>query len=530
MRGSQVSVGNRATHFGWIFLASAAVAALLLVLARGVIDHVVIYDELLHILAARGIVETGLPAIAGGMYERGELYTRLVAFALVQFGDTPITARLPSLAGGVLLVLLLSFWVGRKAGLLAGVSAGLFLCVVPATLDVAVFARFYTLHALVMFMMFAAAFEASLPYKHLSARFGWSILAMTLLPLGWHLQETTLIAAVAVVAGMLVVLAMAHWAVVREFVRSYPIAVFGSCFSLLFVGLVVLAELGLWDRFSAAPLWASGRADRYHYYLVAFSKDMPLLWPLLPAAVVIGISDPRTRRIASFCATVLVVSLVFHSFAGAKAVRYVYYVVPMACAIWGVAVANIVARALERGDWVAPKGSGPLRWTLPGMMLLGLIMSQEGIRSMRLVAGRLQPTVALSYGAEADWGPAMAPLDPALRSADMVITSNAMKALFFLGRYDYELNASIVPETDTGLEFGVDARTGERAIATAKSMERVLDLPGSALVVLEEEKIGKANGVPADAVVVIQSRCRSVDLSGTTGIRAWLCPRRDAEP
>jgi hypothetical protein len=99
-----------------------------------------------------------------------------------------------------------------------------------------------------------------------------------------------------------------------------------------------------------------------------------------------------------------------------------------------------------------------------------------------------------------------------------------------VGRYDYELNASIVPETDTGLEFGVDARTGQRAISAAKSVERVLKLPGSALVVLEEEKIFKARGVPADAVAVIQSRCRSVALSGTTGIRAWLCPRRDAAP
>jgi hypothetical protein len=121
-------------------------------------------------------------------------------------------------------------------------------------------------------------------------------------------------------------------------------------------------------------------------------------------------------------------------------------------------------------------------------------------------------------------------LNHALRSADLVVTSNAMKALYFLGRYDYELNASIVPETVTGLEFGVDARTGQRAIGTAKSVERVLELHGTALVILEEEKIGKANGVPADAAAVIQSRCRSVDLAATPGIRAWLCPRWDTTP
>ena len=525
-----MSVGNRATHIGWIFLVSAAVAALLLVLARGVINHVVVYDELLHILAARGMVETGLPVIAGGIYERGELYTHLVAFALVHFGDTPVAARLPALAGGVLLVFLLSLWVGRKAGLLAGASAGLFLCVVPGTVDVAVFARFYTLHALVMLMMFIAAFEASLPHKPKSARFGWSIFALALLPLGWHLQETTLIAAVAALVGVLVILIMSHWAIARAVFRSYPIAILLSVCGLAAVGLVVLAEFGFWDKFVKAPLWAAGRAGRYHYYLEEFSRELPLLWPLLPAAIFFGMVDPRTRRVVGYCVTVLVVSLMIHSLAGAKAVRYVYYVVPMACAAWGVAVANIVTRGIERGDRVGSTGYDLPRWTLPCMILLGLILSQEGIRTMRLIAGRLQPTVALSYGAEADWGPAVASLDQVLRSADIVVTSNAMKALFFLGRYDYELNASIVQETDTDLEFGVDARTGERAIGTAKSVERVLDMPGSALVVLEEEKIGKASGIPADAVTVIQSRCRLVDTAATPGIRAWLCPRRFARP
>ena len=352
-----MSLGNRATHVGWIFLASVAVAALLPVLARGVIDHVVVYDELLHILAARGIVETGVPAIAGGLYERGELYTRLVAIALVQFGDTPFAARLPALAGGVLLVLLLSIWIGRKAGLLAGVSAGLFLCVVPATLDAAVFARFYTLHALVMFTMFAAAYEASVPHKTTSARIAWSLFALALLPLGWHLQETTLIAAVSAVVGVLVVLAMSHWSIASAVVRAHPIAILVVVCGLAAAGLMVVAEFGIWDKFGQAPLWAAGRAGRYHYYLVEFSKDLPLLWPVLPAAVYFGLIDPRTRRVVSYCATVLMVAFVIHSLAGAKAVRYVYYVVPMTCALWGIAVANIVARALERGDGVAARAT-----------------------------------------------------------------------------------------------------------------------------------------------------------------------------
>ena len=526
-----MSLGPRATRLGGLLLAGAVVAALLPVLARGVIDHVVIYDELLHILAARGLLDTGLPAIAGGMYDRGELYTRLAAVAMAQVGDTPVAARLPALVAGVLLVFLLVLWVGRKVGMLAGVSAGLFLCLVPGTVDVAVFARFYTLHALVMLVMFAAAFEASLPDQTGTVRLGWALLALALLPIGWHLQETTLVAAVAAMASVLVVLAMRHWASVRLVVRSHPIAVSLMVLGLAGAGLLVVTSGGFWDKLAWAPLWAAGRAGRYHYYLEAFARELPLLWPLLPVAVLIGVGDARTRSIVCFCATVLLVSLLIHSVAGSKAMRYIYYVVPMACVVWGVAAAQILGRAWTgslqfRGD--------SARWghwvVAPALALLTLVLSQEGMRALRLASGRLESAVALGYGAEADWGPAMGSLHRALHGADIVITSNAMKALFYLGRYDYELNVSIVEETDTHQEFGVDPRTGGRAIGSAESVERVLLTRASALVVLEEEKIGKASGVPADAVALIESRCRAQDLGATSGLRVWLCPRPAAAP
>jgi hypothetical protein len=513
-----------------LLLAGAVVAALLPVLARGVIDHVVIYDELLHILAARGLLDTGLPAIAGGMYDRGELYTRLAAMAMAHLGDTPVAARLPALVAGATLVFLLVVWVGRKVGMLAGVSAGLFLCLVPGTIDVAVFARFYTLHALVMLVMFAAAFEASLPDQTITARLGWSLLALALLPLGWHLQETTLVAAVAAMAGVLVVLAMRHWTIVRNMVRSHPIAVPLTLLGLAGAGLVVLTEFGFWDKLAWAPLWAAGRAGRHHYYLDALARELPLLWPLLPAAVLIGVGDARTRRIVSFCATVLAVALLIHSFAGSKAVRYVYYVVPMACVAWGVAAAQLIGRSATGSDRVPGESHRWGRWVAPTLLLVALVLSQEGMRALRLASGRLEPTVALGYGAEADWGAALGSLDRVLRGADIVITSNAMKALYYLGRYDYELNVSIVGETDTHQEFGVDPRTGGRAIGSAESVERVLMTPASALVILEEEKIGKASGVPADAVALIESRCRAQDLGATSGLRAWLCQRSTAAP
>ena len=74
--------------------------------------------------------------------------------------------------------------------------------------------------------------------------------------------------------------------------------------------------------------------------------------------------------------------------------------------------------------------------------------------------------------------------------------SAGVKGLYFLGRYDYEVNASVVQETETGQEFGRDPRTGRQAISSADSVARVVAEPGRSLVIVEEQKLGRNGGVP----------------------------------
>jgi hypothetical protein len=153
-----------------------------------------------------------------------------------------------------------------------------------------------------------------------------------------------------------------------------------------------------------------------------------------------------------------------------------------------------------------------------------LALSQEGQTVARLVAGKLTTDPKAIYEGETDWGPAVPTLRPLLSSADRVVTSNAMKALYYFGRYDYDLNATIVPETLSGDEFGVDERTGRHAISTARSTAQVLGMPGKTMVILEEMRLGNPAGVPADAVETIAERCSVVVVPPAAGLRAWSCP------
>jgi hypothetical protein len=142
---------------------------------------------------------------------------------------------------------------------------------------------------------------------------------------------------------------------------------------------------------------------------------------------------------------------------------------------------------------------------------------------MNLAAGRLGSIDTLPFADEPDWSPAAPALRQQVHDADRFITSNSMKALYYFGKYDFELAATIVPETDTGTELGRDERTGGRAIGRAESVAMLLSLPGTTLIVLDRVKIGLASGVVPSAFAVIESRCTELRLPQNAAVRAWRC-------
>lgn len=513
--------------------AAAAVAGCLLLAAAAwpFIDHMPLYDELLHFLAAQGLRATGEPVIASGVYGRAAAFTAIVAQALALFGDTLAAARIPALVSACLLLALLVVHTARRAGLLAGAAAGALLVFLPATLDLAVFARFYTLHAVLVLGAAIAAYEAAAPERDARTRALAAAASVLLLLAAALFQPTTLIALGAIACGVVAVLLLDHGPQARRFVRQRPLATAAAAVVLAGAGVTAALAFDLVAHFRHVPLWAEGGARRPQYYVVGLAADVPLFWPLFPVAAAVALA--AQRRLALFALVVFAAALAAHSAAASKSMRYLYYALPFFCVVWGIALAGLHRFALERagtgphGARAASAGAGVI-----ALALVVTALSQEGRRAARLVLGRATTEQALSYAGEADWASAVAPLTSALAAADRVVTSNSMKALYYLGRYDYELNASIVAETETGDEFGVDRRTGGRAIGTARSVADVLAMPGTSLVVIEDEKLGDARGAPAEAVAVIAARCSAVDVPAAAGVHAWRCDPRAvvAEP
>ena len=491
------------------------------VLTRTFIDHPPLYDELLHLLAARGVLATGEPAIDSGIYGRAELFTRIVATSLSQFGDSPVAARLPALAAAMALVGLVGAWTCRRGGFLAGIVTTGLLATAPSTLSLAAFARFYTLHALLIVAMLIAVFEALEPTHRRPAAIALLAVAAVFLPIALHLQETTVISAGAGTLAALSLLAFDHRATLWPWVTRRPLIVIAGLAGACTVGLLLVWQLGLIERLGTAPLWAAERAGRTGYYNTVLIRNYPLLWPLLPLAI--AATAIRHRRLALYSTVIIVSALVVHSIAAQKAIRYYYHVLPFVCVLWGIGIAN-AAKLLQQG----------IEYTIPRLAPIALIVSvaflgftlansTEGQRGARLLLARGTTDDSITNASEAEWGIALPALRDYVNSADNVVASSSVKSLFAFGRYDYELNASVVFETETGQEFGRDPRTGRQAIGARASIERLLNEAGTTLVVIEDEKLDDDDGAPADTVNLVRQRCTEIEVPPESQLNAWFC-------
>ncbi len=507
-------------------------AVLLIAVSRGVIVHAPHYDELLHVLAAQQLLETGEPAIADGEYRRAELFTHTVAWSMrVSGSDELVAARMPSLLAAALLSFALGVWLALRGGLLTGAAAVMLMAAVPTTVAVAVFARFYTLHALFVTLMLIAMYEGSAPHRTRWQRAMALASLIALTPLAWHLQATTMIAVGVGVVAVAAVLLLDHRAAARAVAMRHPLLVAGGFVLLVAVAIGVILQLGFWDRLRTAPLWSEARAEVPHYFLIQLRSELPWLWPLFPLAAVLAMANRSLRRLAVFSVIIVGLALLLHSIAAQKAMRYISYVLPWLSVVWACALAGVlsfISGAQERRDFTSRGDLAAVTVLLT--LAIGFVLSSEGTRMLNLLTGRLAAIDDLPYSAEPDWAPVAGTLTEQAAAADILVTSNSMKSIYYLGRYDYELNATIVPETDTRFDFGRDYRTGSQAIAEAESIGRVLDMPGAKLVVLEDDKIGRGSGVREDAFAVIESRCAELPLPADVGVRSWWCGGGLASP
>jgi len=198
--------------------------------------------------------------------------------------------------------------------------------------------------------------------------------------------------------------------------------------------------------------------------------------------------------------------------------------------VWAIALASlwsvlrdIVLAATDRvAGHVAPGWRQSLRWGLIGSSLVFLILANGS--SARTI---LRPLgIHLGEGFSAGWPAAVPQLEPWVHEADVVLTSNELYMLYYLGRADIVVSKERLGELpDT--EFQRDPRTGLPVVSRPDTLELIMACYPKGVLVTDTIKGWQAPTViDAKTSDLIASRMRPIELASRLRIKAfhWHIP------
>ena len=454
---------------------------LALVFRTGLLDSSAQFDELYHLLGARGWLETGRPSILDGEYTRTSGFTFAIATLFEATGrDTLFVGRLFSVLPGILVAPVLFLWLQARAGWAAGLGAGFLAVFWPQGIIEAQTLRFYSWHSFTFLLGAIAIFEAALATAP-RARLLWAAGAGLSLAVAFYLQITTAIG----LAGMLAWLFGAFF-LPAILVQRRPWAILAGI-TLLGIALVALAQatgiLGtLWHTYRWTPLWLADKQNDVMFYHGVLVTMYPTLWPLFPLAAIVAMG--RHARLASFCLVVFGAIFVGQTFGGMKTERYISYGMPFFFALWGLAAAAIVpllgrlaARAAREVD--PTRG----RLVLPALILATLFAALTNPffeRSIDALRGNTNSPLP-----DENWDGVATSLG-AWTELPFRITMRELQTIAELGDYDLLYGPSRLTELPEQTPFAIDPRTGRPVIGESETLARVLDCVPEGLFVTSE--------------------------------------------
>lgn len=479
----EVGLGATSRQIWWPALLGLISFALALLTRTALIDEPLIYDEHYHFLPAQSWLAEGTLRVLDGVYERGALFTKLVAASFETMSrQDPAAARLiPSVIPGALLVSLVFLWTRSVVGTTAGWVVLLFLLLWPNGIEVSQYIRFYALQGLLFIagalLVYGGMAEGILAQR----RMLMLAVSVPLFFLALQLQMLTLIGLGAIGIWVAIVL-LPNWLRAHRWLWWPVIAIFASGAAVLVSGALDETISRFWKIYNWAPWPSVPDPTFYHRYL---RDSYPTFWPFFPLAALVALcAHPRA---ASFCLILFGIAFLVISFGALKGVRYLYSSMPFFFVLWAIALQALLP-VLWRG--VRETASGASSLFLParglqifsagavGVSLLFLFGANAAFeRAVNLVRGH--PDNLLMGKTRWTWPEAYEMTAPWLAKGAVVVTSEEMLAVKWLGGFDIGYNRPRFSELQFTISadvppFTPDWRTGRPMIGNFKDFERVI--------------------------------------------------------
>lgn len=503
-----------------------------------------LHDELFNFLAAEGLVQRGeMTLVPGGEpYTRGALFTHVVAHFLRAFGDSLAVGRIPALLAGSLLAAATFLWLRAMGERAAGWIAGLLIAADPMMIQLSQVVRFYSFQHLLFLLGVMAGFSAFVRARAVRRALPFAALSAIAFLAAVHLQPVSLIG----IGGVFGFLAVAALRAVGEWpsVRVRRRWIVGAALAIVAAGVLVWIQRhrvqALIDLAGFVDIWAADDAGNLRYYYVTMYDGYAPLWALFPLLALYAVV--RRPSAAGLSAIVFGTGFVVHSLLPWKADRYLSYLLPFFFIVVGLGLVH----ALPQLRRLVTDLCRALAWRIQGARyvralsmtaLVGLIVfasasnrafldtAQLVTREHAFAFPRMGPRDGtLSWSRFADR------IGPMLDSVDVVVSSDDLKALHYLGRVDYAVSPSRLYTTDGWQpEFWFDARTRVRVVREAASLAGIMACHRSGLYMAQRMSVHSGVTGRAEPTEYVAEHAEPIDLPAKWGMVAYRW-RADSRP
>lgn len=503
---TQVSTLSDPTSVRAATVLSLCVALFHLIVAVQYYDHPVLFDEAYHLLAAQSWNSEGTLRILDGEYTRASLWTKMIALTTSLCGDDELCARALPLGASVAWIFVIVFVGSRWFSGISGTIAGALTAITPPVVVAAHTIRFYSFHALLITLAGLALFFACQGTRRPKQVSIGLLSAAVCLYVALKMQVTTLVAAGALAVALGLLFSPIIFRGYFALKMPHKIAIF----TLAAVGLIVSGLAIDWAYYlsywKSGPMWSSGLAENYLYYHHVFKGWFPFLWAAAP--ILIGLSIASRPALSVFLVTVFVLSFVVFSTAYAKDGRYIMYAVPFLylplahglviasiSIISGIPKINVIPSISVLG-WRPGKFS---LFAASGVAVAWMALMQPLVpATLRMLTSNSYVGVFGFYERFPDWTENSQWLTELVNESPYVITTTGVPLAYSAGSFDLELYYSLMLETDTRTEFGLDRRTGRRVISSAESLQKAITNNPSGVFVGKRIDLTSVLTIPLD--------------------------------
>ena len=224
-------------------------------------SHEPVFDELYHVLAGASWWQDGTFAIGQGEYTRASLFTRLTGVVYGMTNGDLDAIRLFCVVIGSLLIVAVYVGVAAITTEREGYVAAFMLAVLPGAIFLSQFIRFYSLHALAVWIASIAVYLLFMTNRRAHAKWLLAGTALLMFSFAAHLQVTTFIALAGLSTWLIVVYAPAVWRWLRQSGTQTRSLVSAVAIVAAIAGIVILQDdfQRLVSRYQFSPLWNENR-------------------------------------------------------------------------------------------------------------------------------------------------------------------------------------------------------------------------------------------------------------------------------